>query len=73
MAFIYIIRKSWWYIIAFTVVALLSSYLYIRWTPKVYESSSIIQIRNENKARDVLGIQGPQKNDELAKEIEFCY
>jgi tyrosine-protein kinase Etk/Wzc len=66
--------KSILWIIIFFSVSLSTAFLYLRYTPKVYESSTILQINNSNNANKVLEISkiyDTEGQDALAADIEL--
>ncbi len=68
--FLYISKKNVLFPIVFILIALLGSWLYIRYTPPVYQTSAVIQMGSQNEASRVL----PTANiyeDDLAKQIEL--
>lgn len=52
--FLYIARKSLRWVLLFLITSLLAAWLYLRYTPPVYESLSVIQISEENNMKQVI-------------------
>jgi tyrosine-protein kinase Etk/Wzc len=69
---IYVIRKSVIYFITALIIALFLAFLYLRYTPPVYESQSVIQLNVSNQASDLLKVYSNfGESDELKSEIEI--
>ncbi|HXC06249.1 MAG TPA: hypothetical protein VNZ86_15935, partial [Bacteroidia bacterium] len=56
--FMSIAGKSILWVFVFFAIALSSAFLYLRYTPKVYESSTILQINSSNTANKVFDVKG---------------
>jgi len=73
--FIAIAGKSILWAILFFSVSLTTAFLYLRYTPKVYESSTILQINNSNNANKILDAkniyEGDAEDKQLAGDIEL--
>ncbi|MEO6883742.1 MAG: polysaccharide biosynthesis tyrosine autokinase [Bacteroidia bacterium] len=71
--FLFIARKCVPWILAFFILGIGSSYIYVRYSPWVYESSTILQIRADNTANKVLDMQNlsDKTNDDLPEAIEL--
>ena len=52
--FFHLLRKSLWWVLFFFLIAISLSLLYLKYTPPMYTSSSVIQIKNSNNASRVL-------------------
>ncbi|MFW6351650.1 MAG: GumC family protein [Bacteroidota bacterium] len=68
--FLYISKRNVLFPLVFIVIALLGAWLYIRYTPPVYQTSAVIQMGSDNEASRIL----PTTNiyeDDLAKQIEL--
>ncbi len=68
--FIYIARQNIMFPVAFILMALAGSYLYLRYTPSVYQTSAILQLGSENQANQLLS-NIYYYEDDLAKQIEL--
>jgi tyrosine-protein kinase Etk/Wzc len=69
--FLFIARKSIFWIILFFSIATGASYLYLRYTPPIFESSSIIQIQTSNQANKLLNIENVYGSENsLAEAVE---
>jgi len=73
--FLSIAGKSILWSILFFSISLSTAFLYLRYTPKVYESSTILQINNSNNANKVLDAkniyEGDAEDKQLAGDIEL--
>jgi tyrosine-protein kinase Etk/Wzc len=67
------IIKRYWYVVVLVFGAVLfTSWLYLRYTPNVYEASAIIQVEDENPSQFFNQEQAiPLANNDLAKKIDF--
>ncbi len=69
--FILIAKKSLVWIFIFFSISFVTIYLYLRYTPPIYESSATIQLTNSNKANDILEVgQSSDNTSKLAEAIE---
>ena len=69
--FILIAKKSLVWIFIFFSISFVTIYLYLRYTPPIYESSATIQLTNSNKANDILQVgQSFDNTSKLAEAIE---
>ena len=72
--FLTVLRKNIIVVIIFFALAITGGYLYYRYTQPIYSSSSIIQIKKENKTNEILGISSGVKMDptiEIMRSEEF--
>lgn len=70
--FLFIARKSIIWIILFFGIAFGGAYLYLRYTPPVFEATSIIQIQTNNQAKQVLNVDALTESENgLAEGVEF--
>lgn len=67
-----IIKRYWYVIILVFGIVLFTSWLYLRYTPNVYEATAIIQVEDENPTQFFNQEQSvPLVNNDLAKKIDF--
>ena len=52
-----IIRKSIWWIVIIFILALFSAFAFLRYTPPIYQSNSILQINEQNQTAEILGFK----------------
>ena len=72
--FLTVLRKNLIYVIIFFVIAIIGGYLYFRYTQPTYSSYSVIQIKKENKTREILGLSSGVRMDptlEILRSEEF--
>lgn len=70
--FLFIARKNLIWVAAFLAIAIICSFLYLRYTPPTYESHSIIQIQTSNQANKVLNVENIyETSNELSEAIEL--
>lgn len=68
--FLYIAKRNILFLIAFVIIAIAGSFLYLRYTQPVYQTSAILQLSVEDQARRVLPTTSLQ-DDDIAKKIEL--
>jgi len=67
-----VLRKHWYKPLIFTAFGLMTAFLYLRYTEQNFETTSTIQIVEEDKVKDVLGDKGVvQSTTDLSEEIEL--
>ena len=72
--FLTVLRKNLIFVIIFFVIAISVGYLYFRYTQPTYSSYSVIQIKKENKTREILGLSSSVRMDptlEILRSEEF--
>src|SRR4051812_27729752 len=70
--FLFIARKNFIWIILLFGIAFCSAYLYLRYTPPVFEASTILQIQTSNTAKQVLNVEALTETENgLAEEVEL--
>ncbi len=69
--FFTIFKKNLWLVIIIFVVSLMSGYAYFRYTRPVFETTTVLQIKNENKTNQILGINAGVMETDLAPVIEL--
>lgn len=69
---LHILKKNIWFVIILFFFSTLSSYIYLRYTPQLYKSVSIIQIsKNNSSTEEVLGIKSVYSNYGMSQVIEL--
>lgn len=67
-----VLRKHWYKPVILVVFGIITAFIYLRYSKQTYESSSIIQLVEEDKVKDVLGDKGiVQASTDISKEVEF--
>lgn len=69
--FIIIFRKLLWLIVLVFIISIIAGLLFFRYTKPVFNSSSVLQIKFENKSNQILGISTGLIEQELAPAIEL--
>ena len=70
--FLFLARKSVIWIVLLFGIAFFSAYLYLRYTPPVFEASSTIQIQSNNQAKQVLNVDAlTEPENGLAEGVEM--
>ncbi len=68
--FLFITKKNILFLLIFIVIALAGSFLYIRYTPPVYQTSTVLQISTEDQAKSIFPAR-TYFDDDIAKKIEL--
>lgn len=67
-----IVKRYWWWPVLFVAFFLTMSYFYLRYTKPTYESTMVIQIDNEDNARDIIDIENiNSKQNDISSEVEL--
>jgi len=67
-----VLRRHWYKPLVFLCIGIITSFIYLRYKKQTFESTSTIQIVEEDRVKDVLGDQGiPQQLTDLSKEVEL--
>ena len=69
--FFHLLRKSLWWVLFFFLIAISLSLLYLKYTPPMYTSSSVIQIKNSNNASRVLKMDELYDNNGISSDLEI--
>ncbi len=73
--FITIARQNAWWFLTFMLISSLIAYLDLRYTPPLYESTTVLKLSVENKASNVLGEINSKEltydNDRISGDIEL--
>ncbi len=68
--FISLARKSLGWVLAFFIICALGAFLYLRYTPRIYTATSVIQIKNDNNASRVLQVEDVYESRSINAELE---
>jgi len=66
-----VIKRSWYWIIFIVGICLMLSFLYVRYSKPIFESSAIIQVVNEDPGADVIGLENINNKKTISKEIQL--
>ncbi|RLD63337.1 MAG: hypothetical protein DRJ01_04005 [Bacteroidetes bacterium] len=70
--FLLILKKNVWLTFLFIILSLFGTFIFLRYTPPVYKSVSIIQINNEgSKAQKILNIEDIYEKKDISNVIEL--
>lgn len=68
---IYIVKRSLWFVVAFFIISLIAAAVYLRYSQPEYQSSTVIQINENNHASEVLQMTKFEGGDnKIAEAIE---
>ncbi len=63
-------QNKWWFCLII-ILCISASFIYLRYTAPVYESSLVFQVGSINTANKVLDVNDIQERDDLAKDVEI--
>ena len=67
-----VLRRHWYKPLVLLCIGIITSFIYLRYTKQTFESSSTIQVVEEDRVKDVLGEQGiAQQSTDISKEVEL--
>jgi tyrosine-protein kinase Etk/Wzc len=70
--FLYLLKKNLVLFGVLFMIAISSAFLYLRYTPPIYETFAIIQLNNDNEARKILQPNvGFEENNNLEEQMEL--
>ena len=69
--FIYLLRKSLIYILLIFILIFTLAFLYLRYTPKTYESLSTIQINIKDQGEEILNINSFDQTSNINSIVEL--
>ncbi len=69
--FFHIVKKTKWILLLIVILISFISAIYLRYAPRLYESSTIIQINQENSSTKILGVENAYEEDQLAQIVEL--
>ena len=69
--FFHILKKSKWLLLSIAIAISIVAFVYLRYAPRLYESSAIIQINQENSSTKILGVESAYEEDQLAQIVEL--
>src|SRR5690606_18020187 len=69
--FLYIVRRSLIWIALCILASMVAALLYLRYTPNVYESAAMIQLRDTNTAQQVLSMNTFAEDQSLQADVEL--
>lgn len=66
-----VLKRNWHIVPIFLLLFLLGAFLYLRYTPSVYESRSIIQLGDKDQGKEILDIKSFSEKRDLSTTIEL--
>ena len=67
-----ILKRNWWIPLFLMTVFGLVAFLYLRYTKPIYESSMVIQLSDQDDAKEVINFENiNSKENDLSATIEF--
>lgn len=69
--FFTIFRKNFWLVLIIFAISIFSGFAYYRYTRPVFQTTTILQIKNENRTNQILGISSGIMETDLAPVIEL--
>lgn len=69
--FLFILRKNVILLISIVALALIGSYIYLRYTSPTYEAKTIVQLGSSDQAKQILNVNQFSEDNSLLKEIEL--
>jgi len=68
---VYIVKRNWIWIVLLTLISFTISFLYLRYTPNLYEVSTTLMLKSEGQT-NILGFADKfQKQEELFGQVEL--
>ena len=69
--FVHLAQKSFIWIVLFFVLAFASSIIYLRYTQPVYDAASVLQLKESNRANQVLDLEQINDKGDISADIEI--
>lgn len=67
-----VLKRNWYWILVFPIIAFTLGYFYLRYTKPIYDSNSIIQIQETDQGKQVLNIENLNSSQNaLSSNIEL--
>lgn len=67
-----IIKRYWWWPVLFVFLFSTMAYFYLRYTKPTYESSMVIQLDNQDNAKEIIDVENINSRDgDMSSEIEL--
>jgi tyrosine-protein kinase Etk/Wzc len=67
-----VLSRLWWVPVLLVLIAMTGSYLYLRYTKPMYESSMIIQVEEQDNAKEILNVENINiRQNDLSATIEL--
>src|SRR5690554_4783589 len=69
--FLIIVKKNIWVVVLLILICLGAGFAFHRYSTPIFKTSTIIQVKNENKTNQILGISSNLVDKDLAPVIEL--
>lgn len=66
-----VVKRYWYWPLIFILIFTCFSYLFLRYTKAIYESSSLIQIENTDQAKQIIDVENINSKNNVSSEIEL--
>ena len=66
-----VLKRNWWVLPILIVMAISMSYVYLRYTKPLYQSTAVIQRSSQDEGKRVLDIEGFEHEDNLSEDVEL--
>lgn len=67
-----VLSRLWWVPVFLVLIAMTGAYLYLRYTKPLYESSMIIQVEEQDNAKEILNVENINiRHNDLSATIEL--
>jgi uncharacterized protein involved in exopolysaccharide biosynthesis len=71
--FFLVLRRNWYFTPIILALFLSMAFLYLRYTPPVYESKSIVQLGDKDQGQEILDIKSFSEKKDLSKTTELLH
>ena len=71
--FFLVLRRNWYFAPIILALFLGMAFLYLRYTPPVYESKSIVQLGDKDQGQEILDIKSFSEKKDLSKTTELLH
>ena len=69
--FIHIVKKSFFWVLLAILVSAVAALLYLRYTPRVYKASTVIQLGEDEYSKGILGINQFGDDNSIQARLEL--
>lgn len=66
-----VLKRNWLVVPVILVLALTFSFLYLRYTKPLYQSSAVIQRSSQDEGKRILEIEGFEEENKLSEDVEL--
>ena len=67
-----VLRRSWWIPVLLVLLSILIAWIYLRYTKPLYESSMVVQIEEQDRAKEILNLENLNvRQNDLSVTIEL--